>query len=307
MTMRPACLLLVAGLLARPAHAQVEATPRPSLPAIDLGQTNIVDAEGGPGALLEIITFGSIADRLVDGKGKDVPGRNRQRIASLVLHPILVSEASLLGAHPGMEVLLPLSRVDNDFAMGAGRRTGLGDITVAPFLQWSGRPMPGAVSVRLAMQFVAPTGDYSRERPVNTGQGAWQLSPYLAVTWRASERWELSARAIYDAVGRSPGLSPTGERIGVRPGKIFALNYSTSYAVTDRLRLGAGGYLLEQLSDSRSAGQPIPDSRAQVVSFGPVSRLQVGKAVLLLAAFGEFAARNRPAGATINLRLQQPF
>ena len=307
MTAGLACLLLFAGLLAQPAQARAAMQPLPPLPAIDLGQTNIVDAEGRPGALLEVITFGSIANRLADERGDDAPGRNRQRIASLVMHPILVSNASFLGAHPGMEVLVPLSWVDNDFAMGAGRRTGLGDLTVAPFLQWSGPPKAGSVSVRLAMQFVAPTGDYSRDRPVNTGQGAWQLSPYLAVTWRTSERWELSARAIYDSVGQSAGLSPTGERIGMRPGEIFTLDYSASYAVTKALRLGAGGYLLEQLSDSRSAGQAIPDSRARVVSLGPVSRLQVGKAALLLAAFGEFAVRDRPAGATINLRLQQPF
>ena len=101
-------------------------------------------------------------------------------------------------------------------------------------------------------------------------------------------------------------MSPTGTRSSARPGDVFALNYSASYAVTGNLRLGAGGYLLEELGDSRSAGQAIP-GRAQVALLGPVSRLQVGRAALLLAAFGEFAVRDRPASATINLRFQQPF
>lgn len=221
-------ILLATVLITAPVLAQTAAPP--PLPPIDLGQTNILDAEGKPGGLLEVISLGSFANRLTNGTGDNAPGRNRQRIASLVMH-----------------------------------------------------------------------------RAVNTGQGAWQISPYLAVTWRASDRWEVSARAIYDRTGSSPSTSPTGEPIGIRPGDIFALNGSISYAITDKLRLGPGGYVLKQLSDSRSAGEPIVDSRAQIFALGPVSRLQVGQATLLLAAFGEFAARNRPQGASLNLRLQHPL
>ncbi len=80
-----------------------------------------------------------------------------------------------------------------------------------------------------------------------------------------------------------------------------------SYAVDDRVRLGVGGYALRQLSDPRSAGAPIRDGEAQVFALGPVSRLKLGKTVLLFAAFAEFAARNRPTGATLNLRFQHPL
>ncbi len=292
-------------LITEPVHAQAGALP--PLPPIDLGQTNILDAEGKPGGLLEIISFGSFANQLTDGSGDNAPGRNHQRIASLVMHPIFVDKSSIFGAHPGLELLVPVTRVENDFAMGGGRRAGFGDVTISPFLQWSAAPKAGAVSVRLALQAVAPTGSYSSRRVVNTGQGAWQVSPYLAATWRASDRWEVSARAIYDRTGSSTSTSPAGEPISVRPGDVFALNVSASYAITDSLRLGPGGYVLQQLSPSRSAGEPIAGSRARVYALGPVSRLQVGQATLLLAAFGEFAARNRPQGASLNLRFQHPF
>jgi len=297
--------LLAAGLIAGPVPAQTAAPP--PLPPIDLGQTNILDAEGKPGGLLEVIPLGSLANRLSTGTGEPAPGRNRQRIATLVLHPVFVTESLIFGAYPGLEMLVPATRVDNQFAMGGGRTSGLGDVTISPFLQWSAEPKSGAVSIRLALQAVAPTGGYSRSRSVNTGQGAWQVSPYLAVTWRTSNRWEVSARAIYDLSGSSPSMSQTGEQISTRPGDFFALDLSTSYAITDKLRLGPGGYVLSQLSDSRSAGVPIAGSRARVFALGPVSRLQVGQATLLLAAFGEFAARNRPEGASLNFRFQYPF
>ena len=298
-------IALAAFLITWPVHAQAAALP--PLPPIDLGQTNILDGEGKPGGLLEIISFGSFADQLTDGTGDEAPGHNHQRIASLVMHPIFVDKSSIFGAHPGFELLVPVTRVENDFAMGGGQRAGLGDVTISPFLQWSASPKAGALSVRLALQAVAPTGSYSSRRTVNSGQGAWQVSPYFAVTWRVSDRWEVSARAIYDRTDSSPSTSPMGEPISIRPGDIFALNGSISCAITDKLRLGPGGYMLEQLSESRSAGEPIAGSRARIFALGPVSRLQVGQATLFLAAFGEFAARNRPQGAAFNLRLQHPF
>ncbi len=203
----------IAGLgVATSLNAQTAAPP--PLPPLDLGQTNILDGEGKPGALLELIAFGSAADRLADAAGDATPGTNHQRIASFIVHPIFVADAAIAGAHPGIELLVPVSRVDNQFAAGgSGVHTGLGDITVAPFLQWSrSDPGPGAVSARLAVQVVAPIGDHAPVRPVNTGQGGWQLSPYLAVTWRAFERWEVSGRAIYDwsgsAASRTNGAAP---------------------------------------------------------------------------------------------------
>ncbi len=216
----------------------------PPLPPLDLGQTNILDGEGKPGALLELIAFGSAADRLADAAGDAKPGTNHQRIASFVVHPIFVADAVVAGAHPGVELLVPVSRVDNQFAAGgSGVHTGLGDITIAPFLQWSrSDPGPGAVSARLAVQVVAPVGDHAPERAVNTGQGGWQLSPYLAVTWRASRRWEVSGRAIYDWSGSAASRTDGAAPIRVRPGDLIAVNLSASYALSDAWRLGIGGY-----------------------------------------------------------------
>lgn len=285
------------------------APPPPPLPPVDLGQTNILDGEGKPGALLEIIGSGSIANRLTDDQGDRVPGRNRQRIATAIVHPIFVSKVQIAGAHPGVELLLPLSRVENDFSgPGAGSHTGLGDVTVAPFLQWAkADPGPGSVSARLGLQVVAPVGDHDPGRAVNTGQGGWQLSPYLAATWRPSARWELSGRAIYDWSGPAGTRRPDGVRLRAQPGDLAALDLSTSYEVSSAWRLGIGGYALRQLGDARDDGTLLPGRRERVYGIGPVSRLQMGRTTLLAAAYGEFGARNRPEGVTINVRLQRPF
>ena len=279
------------------------------LPPLDLGQTNILDGEGGPGRLLEIITFGSGAGRLAGADGRSVPGGNNQQIISGVAHPILVSAATVLGAHPGVEVLVPVSYVNNGFAAsGAGHDTGLGDMTVEPFLEWSSpHPKGGTVSARLGLGMVAPTGDYHAAAAVNTGQGGWQVSPYLAVTWRVSARWELSTRAIYDWSGSARGRAADGSRLRLQAGDQFALNASASYAVTPAWRAGLGGYLLHQIGPARVDGVPTPDSLQRVFALGPVSRWQIGKTAILVAAYREFEARNRPEGVSANVRLQHPF
>ena len=278
-------------------------------PPLDLGQTNILDGEGAPGRLLEIITFGSGAGRLTDADGRSVPGDNDQHIISAIAHPILVSAASFLGAHPGVEVLIPVSYVNNGFAAsGAGHDTGLGDMTVEPFLQWSSpHPKAGTVSARLGLGMVAPTGDYHAAAAVSTGQGGWQVSPYLAVTWRVSARWELSTRVIYDWSGSARGQAADGLRLRLQAGDQFALNASASYALTPVWRAGLGGYLLHQIGPARVDGVSTPDSLQRVFALGPVSRWQAGKTAILVAVYREFEARNRPEGVSANVRLQHPF
>ena len=306
----PIAFRLVLGLtFAAGLGSSAHTAPAEPLPPLDLGQTNILDGEGAPGRLLEIITFGSGAGRLADASGHAVPGSNDQQVISAVLHPILVSEASILGAHPGVEILVPVSYVHNGIAAaGAGYDTGLGDVTVEPFLEWSSaHQRAGTLSVRLALGVVAPTGDYGSAAAVNTGQGAWQVSPYLATTWRASRRWELSARAIYDWSGSSAGRSMAGARTRLQAGDQFALNASASFAITPAWRLGPGGYLLHQVGPASVDGASMPDSLQRVFALGPVSRWQVGKTTILAAAYREFEARNRPQGVSLNVRLQHPF
>lgn len=297
--------LMAAGCFAIALGAQAQSAP--PLPAIDLGQTNILDGEAGPGAVLEGIGFGSISDRLVDADGNTVPGRNHQRIGGLILHPVWISSASAIGAHPGVEFLVPFTRVDNDFAAGgSGFASGFSDITIAPFLQWFSSPRTGSLSVRLAMQFVVPSGRHRAQDAVNVGQGAMQWSPYLSTTWRFAESWEFSSRVIYDRTNSSSLEQPDGERIRVRPGDLVALNATVSYGWSPALRVGVAGYALQQLGAARVDGSRV-GGRERVFALGPAVQWTFGKNIVRVAAFGEFGARNRPEGVSFNARLAHLF
>jgi hypothetical protein len=278
------------------------------LPPADLGQTNIQDGDGGPGALFELITLGYGANRLTNSRGASVPGSNQQQIEAAVLHPIFVANTSWLGAYPGVEVLVPFSHVYNDFAgTPSASASGLGDITVAPFLQWSKIGPKNNLSLRAAVQFVMPSGKYGYVNPVNTGQGDWQVSPYLAATWHLSPEWELSARLIYDWSSAAGVSAADGGPASSQPGDFLVLNTSASYAATKKMRLGIGSYVLRQLRSSTVDGISQPDNLERVYAAGPVARWQVGNTTILAAGYKEFGAQNRPEGFSFNLRFQHPF
>jgi hypothetical protein len=280
-------------------------TPIP-LPPADTGQTNILDGEVLPGAMFEVIGYGTGANSLKDEDENTVGGRNRQRVYSLILHPGYVWNSKFLGAYPGVEVLIPFAHIQNSFSVpGSGSDSGPGDLTVAPFLQWSPPNFTkGAVSVRVALQISAPTGDYHASDAVDTGHGSWQLSPYVATTWRITDRWELSGRLIDDWSGVVDGMDANATPARLRAGNFLVLNASMSYPLAPQLRAGVGGYMLRQISPSTSNGQNVPQSLQSVNALGPVTLWNFRRCNLLFAAYREFGAKNRPEGVSANVRFQ---
>jgi hypothetical protein len=299
------CLLSLAAVGTLVPAISWSETPIP-LPPADLGQTNILDGEVLPGAMFEVIGYGVGANNLRDEDGNRVDGRNRQRVYSLILHPVYVWSVKFFGAYPGVEVLVPFAHIQNNFSVpGSGSDVGPGDLTVAPFLQWSPPNFAKeSLSVRVALQISAPTGDYHASEAVDAGHGSWQLSPYVATTWRITDRWELSGRLIDDWSGVTDGMDAEGAPARLRAGNFLVLNASLSYPLIPWLRAGLGGYTLRQISPSTSDGQNIPRSLQSVNALGPVTRWSFTRCNLLFAAYREFGAKNRPEGVSANIRFQ---
>ncbi len=280
-----------------------------NLPPLDLGQTSFLDGEGGPGFTFETIGFGTATGYATDASGRAVPGTNRQWSANVTLHPIYVTGVPVLGGKLGFELLQPVSLLHLE-APGTPNTTqgGTGDLVVGPFIQWPegslfGRPF----SSRLAIQGVLPTGSYLAARMANAGSNVWQVSPYYALTWKPFDRWEVSARLIYDWSSRNTEPPPRLAASGVQPGSQFAANYAVSYAVLPDLRLGLSGYALKQLNDAEVSGKPVPRLQQQVLGLGPGLMSTHGPAKLIANVFREFATENRPEGFNVVARLLYSF
>ena len=286
-----------------------ERVPPVSEPQVDLGQTSFLDGEAGLGGLLEIIGNGTAASYLTNANSQSVPGRNQLWSASVTVHPAYLSNTPFLDGHLGAEALVPLVLVHANTG-GQPETTvgGVGDITLAPFIQWSGGSLLGQpLSARLALQVVAPVGSYVPGRMVNIGQNAWQLSPYLALTWRVTEHWEVSSRFIYDWSSNNNHPASAFGAGSIRAGDLVETNLSASYAVSERWRIGVAGYALQQIGVAKIGGTSVSGSRQRAFGLGPGFLWDVGGARIIGTAYREFATENRPEGFQGVLRLLQPF
>jgi hypothetical protein len=302
---RTATGTLMALLIARTAWA---ASPIPQ-PPVDLGATSFLDGEAGPGFLLEIIGNAYSAALVTDAAGRPLPGNNGQSGDSLILHTAYVSNVPVFGGHLGFEVLLPFAFIDLTVA-GAPQMTqgGVGDVTVAPFVQWSGLHLfDRDFSMRIGLQGVVPAGSYSTGRALNIGQDVWQISPYYAFTWRVTQRWEISGRLIYDWSSANTNPPAVSGALSVQPGDQFATDLSASYALSEHWRLGVASYMLQQLSDSRINDLPVPGSRQRAFGLGPGALWTNGHVTLIGNVYREFATANRPEGFSGFLRLLPPL
>ncbi len=187
--------------------------------------------------------------------------------------------------------------------VGKGSTTGVGDIAwsvlvfQAPDLSLLGRPFLH----RLDVDVIAPTGQYDRNALASAGSHVWSVNPYYAFTWLFSERLETSFRVHYlwNSVNDAPG--PGYLAANIQPGQAIHLNGALSFGATRALRAGVAGYVLQQITDSRTDGHAVSGSRERVAALGPGFLATAGGAQIFADAYWEFAVENRPAGARLAL------
>ena len=290
------------------AHAAPGTPPAPPQPMVGLGTTTMLDAEGGVGSLFQVLGTGYHATRINDDKGDAAPVDFRQDAQSLLLHYVYTSTLKLLGAYVGGEVILPVSHVNLRADALRDSTSGVGDAILGLVLQWQkltlfDRPF----SARFDLNVVAPTGSFDRDEAVNLGNKLWQISPYIATTLRVTERWEISNRINYNRSSVSHRQPYATLHETAQPGDQLAVNLSASYAINETWRVGVGSYLLRQLSDSRTDGARLSDSRQRVVGVGPSIRWSHGRTMVIASGYKEFDAQNRGEGNQGVLRLMRVY
>lgn len=255
-----------------------------ALPPLALGNASFMDGVSRPGMLFELPLQYVRANNASDAGGHSVPGRQRVRGTTLLPHFAYLSQNTLLGAHYGAEVLLPLVRLDLDIDGGPdGRRTRQGDLIVSPLmLQWGPATLFGRPYwQRLNFVFSLPTGDYDKDAAINTGSNTW--------------------------ISRNDDPSPRLGANDVQPGQALHANFSISYALDPHWRIGLAGYQLKQISADRIDGHRQADSREQVFGIGPGVMYSQGRQTLFANLYAESGARNRSEGNQLTLRYLLAF
>ena len=300
-----AALVTLALVSAFSSRAQSQQSP--ALPAVNLGDTSFLDAIAFPGWVVELIGQGVHDNKTLSNTGQPDPGITDVNTGSALLHIAwLAPHARLLGAWYGVETVLSGAYVDTG---GHGIGQGPGDVTFSPFiLQWPKHTLFGMpIYQRVDLDFDAPLGRYSPDRPVNIGNNAWALNPYYVATLYPVKHLETSWRVHYlwNSTNHAP---PLGENASyTQAGQAVHFNATASYEIVKNIYVGANGYYLKQITDAHVNGIAVPNAREQIGGIGPGAVVNRGKWYFFVNGYREVGAENMSEGNKLVLRVEKVF
>jgi len=294
------------------------------LPAVNLGFTSFLDGAppAGPGWYLQQYLQFYRGGRLLDADGNRLhlptpTGPRATEVEATIGITQLTYQSDqplLAGGKWGMNLMLPYAGFDvdpNENLAITANSGNLGDLLIGPFLQWD--PIMGPNGPRLVqrieLQLLLPTGDYDARNALNPGSNVVSFNPYWAATAFLAPKWTLSWRLHYlwNAENSDPFVGFNAR--DSQAGQAIHANVASAWEVIpNRLRLGANGYFLSQITDSKINGRSVRDSREQVLAFGPGLVYHLSKhSHLFRNAYWETATENRPEGSRWNLRFVHHF
>ncbi|WP_111892365.1 transporter [Acinetobacter sp. MB5] len=289
------------------------------LPTVNLGMTSFLDGglPAGTGWYAQTYLQNYDANTLKDQSGQrlGLPKTNLN-------YQVEVEQLSYLsnvrvGKHAslGINFLLPfVSKMDmNDGLNNAALKAqgGFGDLMIGPFIQFDpimGSQGPKFVQ-RIEFQVNLPTGNYNQNKDINPSNNAVSLDPYWAATYWLTPKWTVSTRIhyLYNFKNNDPSYS-FGDVEDIQAGQAIHANFASSYAVTNKLRLGVNGYWLKQITDTKVDGEKVKDRREQIWAIGPGAMYSFSNDNHVVAnAYFEQDAQNRPQGTRLQVRYIHHF
>ena len=286
------------------------------MPALNLGNTSLYDGALPPDRpTLMIVEYLAAygARHFKDDSGRDL-SLPTQKISTFapVTQVVYTSPNSILdGASWGFTALLPiLASASVQDGLGntvLASRTGAGDAVIGPF--FSPKPVTGPNGPVFAqfveLDFIVPTGRYDRNAAINPGSNFWSFNPFYAATLWVSPQWSFSGRFHYlwNAPNDEPNVAFGPGAMSTQAGQAFHMNLTTQYQINPTWAIGINGYLLEQFTDTKVNGIPVPGRRERVSAIGPGLILELSKSFsVFVNGYKKFDARNRSQGEKLMVR-----
>jgi anthranilate 1,2-dioxygenase (deaminating, decarboxylating) large subunit len=309
------CLMMAACLLVAALIGPAWAYNQPF--GLNLGFTSFVDGAppAGPGFYFQeyigFLTFDDFSDAQfpTDGAGID---------AWVSLNQFIYQSNTpvLFGGKWGLNFILPIVCIDaGPSAVLSDNSTGMGDLTVGPYLQWD--PIMGANGPvfmhRVEFQLIFPTGSYHENELLNPSANAFSFNPYWAATYFITPKWTVSGRFHYLWNGENDDPFVGFGLDEMQAGEAVHANFASSYELMPKqLRVGLTGYWLKQISatEGRAPGGPTVDleDEEMVLAIGPGALWSFSQDThLFFNAYFETETDARPEGERFVLRLVHHF
>ncbi len=287
----------------------------------------MVGAAPPPGLTLVNYVYFYTADRIKNGSGHDAGTLDRLNVWAEVARLIWISKHKVLGANYGQHAFFMLANVDMDLKHPAGTRLKKHyRDTDVPYLIWSPclltwHLMSGKLHVVLdTADIYVPLYNEDTNNIASLGRNYWTIEPVLAVTWLPHVSWEFSAKFMYDFNSRQEDYQPGPPvKVDRTPGQEFHVDFNTSYAVSDGLRIGLSGYYYRQVKndDYHNLGRfpallkvmlkDMEREQSQVWALGPGIWYHKKNLVASLRSQWEFRARNKSQGGNAWFKLTYCF
>lgn len=217
-------------------------------------------------------------------------------VAANVFRLVHMTKHQLLGGTWGMQLILPVMYMDVSTPGGSQSKTGLGDIVVDPILlAYHTKNFHYA----LGLDIIVPTGAYDQNDLANLGRNYWTFEPVVAATYLNEAGCEASVKLMYD-------FNTENSDTDYKSGQEFHLDYTLAKRF-GAFTLGAGGYYYKQVTNDKSNGVTVADSKGQVLALGPQFKYDYKNMSFSVKYQHEMLVENKPEGEKFWFNLLYAF
>ena len=255
------------------------------------------------------------AESMKDNSGDEVPAFDRAVVWADIIRIIWITDKKILGASYGTQLFIPYVDKDIRFNVPVGPKNkrhytdrGIPCIIYTPYILGY-HLLNNRFHCLFATDIYIPVGSQEDENMANVETNYWTIEPLWAFTFFITKRWDVSSKLMY-SFNTEQQDCPTvyGINVDRTPGQEFHLDYTSSYGITESLRIGVTGYYYKQTTDDdydlrKSIPAPIrqllkadESHKGQAFAIGPGVWYHRKNLFLSIRAQFEMAVKNRPDG-----------
>jgi hypothetical protein len=239
------------------------------------------------------------ADKFIDGQGNNagIPGF-KVRATAAVLRGVWSTSNQVLGGNLVFHSIVPLVNLKVSAAGNSQDKSGLGDITVGTGVAFHHSPQLHTV---IGLDLSLPTGDYDKNNQANIGRNYLSVQPLFGLS-------HIDPNGLNADMKLTLNLNRRNKDTDYRSGNELFVDYSVGWGLGNGWTVGVGGHAWQQLSDDKSGGTTVANSKTRAFSAGPSLKYDNGKGWFFTAKLQrDMAVRNSTQGTAFWLKTSIPF